>query len=79
MKTGLIIKVVLVEIRAVDYAQCYTDADGDFHWLTGWNKASNVKVGDRGVLIYESTNRYGLHFFHKEGCDCNYCRGHNEK
>lgn len=66
MKTGKIIKVKLIKIRKEDGAQCYQDNDGDFHWLTGWCKAINVKVGDKGVLRYESTNSYGLYFFYKE-------------
>ena len=65
MKTGKIIPVELIEIREKDGAQCYKDNDGDLHWISGLNRAIDVKVGDKGELRYESTKTYGLHFFYK--------------
>ena len=80
---GLIMEinnVTLTEIRSVDYAQKYTfpfvdDLPGRYKppcnvvWLMGWNRASNVKVGDKGKLVFKSGNRgsdeYSLFFFIK--------------
>lgn len=69
MLTGKVIPVELIEIRKEDGAQCYKDTDGDLHWISGWNRASNIKVGDKGKLIYEThpSGSWGLHFFHKDG------------
>lgn len=73
--------VELVEIRESDGAQRYefpyTETMGkqfkppyNSIWLTGFNRASDVKVGDKGVLKYESRScrgmKYGLYFFYKE-------------
>ena len=60
----------LIEIRPQDGAQKYKldrPVNGfDVDWITGWPRASNVKVGDKGKIIYHSTNSYGLHFFVKD-------------
>lgn len=59
----------LVEKRKQDGAQCYrwNDNPMDVLWLCGWQRASNVKVGDKGRLTYTvgPGNRYGMHFFEK--------------
>lgn len=59
-------RCTLVEIRKEDGAQRYELDDGRIEWLTGWPRASNVKVGDTGVMVYRSTPSYGLHFFRKD-------------
>ena len=78
----MINNVELAEIRESDGAQRYTfpyveGVSSQFKppcnsiWLTGFNRATDVKVGDKGVLKYESGSyrgtRYGLWFFYKEG------------
>lgn len=40
----------LIEIREVDGAQQYQCKDGTRIWLTGCNRAKNVKVGDSGTI-----------------------------
>lgn len=59
----------LVEIRKVDGAQKYKldrQINGfDIDWISGWARASNVKVGDKGKIIYCSSASWGLHFFLK--------------
>jgi hypothetical protein len=37
----------------------------DTVWLSGITMASNVKVGDKGKLVYRSGASYGLYFFVK--------------
>ena len=36
-------------------------------WLCGWNRPSNIKIGDVGTLEYRVTPSYGLWFFGKDG------------
>ena len=62
----LIGKCTLAEIRKADGAQKYLLDNGEVEWITGWPRASNVSVGDRGKIVYRSTPSYGLHFFIKE-------------
>lgn len=38
-------------------------------WLTGGNRAKNVKVGDKGRLEYIATPSFGLWFFKKGDTD----------
>ncbi len=59
-------RAVLVEIRKEDGAQRYELENGGFEWITGWPRASNVKVGDTGDLVYRTTTSYGLVFFVKD-------------
>ena len=57
------------ELIVVDYkagVQTYLRADGEEEHLMGWNRASNVKVGDRGRLVYRTGRNYGLPFFEKD-------------
>ncbi len=64
----IIENVELIEIRKEDGAQHYKWGDGitDSLWLMGWTRASNVKVGDRGRLVYKTGPNYGAHFFEKK-------------
>lgn len=34
--------------------------------LSGLDRASNVKVGDRGRLVYKTGPTYGMYFFEKQ-------------
>ena len=65
-KEKVIGRCILVEIREGDYAQKYEYENGDVEWLSGWNRASNVKVGDKGLMVYRSTPSWGLSFFVKD-------------
>ena len=56
-------KCTLVEVRKPDYAQKYEYEDGKVEWITGWPRASNVKVGDKGTIVYRTGPSYGLMFF----------------
>lgn len=33
--------------------------------LSGWNRATNVQIGDTGRLFYRVGKNYGLYFFEK--------------
>ena len=59
-------KCTLVEVRPGDYAQKYEYEDGKTEWLCGWNRASNVKIGDKGTMVYISSPSFGLPFFRKD-------------
>lgn len=69
-KTSKIIEnVTLSEVN--ETGQLYTWNEphptiGKSIWITGSNRAKNVKVGDKGRLEYISTPSYGLWFFKKE-------------
>ena len=52
-------------VKMENGVQTYQYANGEKELIWGWNSASNVRVGDRGVMIYESTPSYGLPFFRK--------------
>ena len=67
-KTGRIIEnVTLVEVRPGDGAQLYKwgDSFDEELQLCAWNRADNVKVGDKGRLVYRSTASQGLYWFEK--------------
>jgi hypothetical protein len=68
MNNRIIENVTLVEIRKEDGAQRYKwgEAYDECMWLTGWNCASRVKVGDKGRLVYRVTPQTGLYWFEKE-------------
>ncbi len=68
MAGRVIENVTLVEIRPEDGAQLYQWGDGwdESLWLTGWNCASRVKVGDKGRLVYRATPQSGLYWFERE-------------
>ena len=60
-------KCTLAEIRKEDGAQKYVYADtNEIEWLCGWNRPSNVFVGDTGIMVYVTTPSYGLSFFRKD-------------
>lgn len=68
-RIGKIIEdVTLSEIREGDGAQLYVWGGGvdDCLWLTGRNRADNVRVGDKGRLVYRSTASEGLYWFERE-------------
>ena len=67
MAEKIIEGVTLVEKRKQDGAQLYRWGDGpnECMWLCGWNRPSNVSVGDKGRLVYRSTPNYGLYFFER--------------
>ncbi len=64
----IIENVTLAEIRPGDFAQLYkwSERPEDSIWLTGYNRAANVNVGDRGRFVYKSTASQGLWWFEKE-------------
>ena len=62
-------RATLIEKRKEDGAQKYELEDGKVEWITGFPWASNVKVGDTGVLVYRTTPSYGLVFFVKDKDD----------
>ncbi len=59
-------RATLVEIRKEDGAQRYLSEDGETVWITGWPRASNVKVGDTGYLQLISATNYLLDTFRKD-------------
>jgi len=59
-------RATLVEVRKVDGAQKYEYEGGKVEWITGRPRASNVKVGDTGVLEYRLGPSWGLIFFVKD-------------
>ena len=61
----------LKEIRKEDGAQLYEYNDGNTEWLMGWNRASNVSVGDRGTMVLVHTSSFSLPFFRKIKADPN--------
>ncbi|MHC4071203.1 MAG: hypothetical protein ACYTGS_04085 [Planctomycetota bacterium] len=63
--TRVIENVTLVEKRKGDGAQKYRWDDDPMHvvWLCGWNRATNVSVGDVGRLEYRTTPSSGLYWF----------------
>jgi len=64
----IIENVTLIKVRKEDGAQCYTWPNCGLNnvWLSGYNRASNVKVGDKGRLEYRATKSTGLFWFAKE-------------
>lgn len=58
-------RATLIEIREQDYAQCYKDEFGKIHWITGFPRASGVKVGDTGYLENRETPTSLLTYFVK--------------
>ncbi len=51
----------LIEIREEDGAQCYRFGPGlnDIVWLSGRHRAQNVKLGDKGDLVYSADRTEG--------------------
>jgi hypothetical protein len=60
--------VLLSEINPKNGTQKYVWGDDvtNVMYLSGFNRASNVKVGDRGKLVYKSTASSGLYWFSKD-------------
>ncbi len=61
------LNAVLEEIRKEDGAQKYRTGPGEYDivWITGWPRASNVRVGDKGQIVYKTSPTWGLNFFEK--------------
>lgn len=69
-KEKFLARAELINIREEDGAQQYRldiKLNGfNIVWLTGSTRPANVKIGDKGNLIYRSTKSYGLYFFEKD-------------
>jgi len=65
---AIIENVTLVDVNPKTGSQKYTWGDSVVNviYLSGWHQASNVKVGDRGKLVYHATPSSGRYYFVKE-------------
>lgn len=68
MSQSIIDDVVLSSIDPKTGSQKYTWSDSIVNviYLAGWHRAPNVKVGDKGKLVYQASPSSGRYFFVRE-------------